>query len=345
MKKIITILSYVVCFALLCNNAHAVEIHYKPVNVDLEEVFLNLPDTVPNIAQGNLTKSTRQELFDAYITGKDFIDGETSISFFDYDHLSVYMSNGFGSWTLNLLPLQNEVLAIIITDRLSEDELQAFEFYIYKNGKATKTEKYGYATVKKALLENTQYVEQGMYDNVHLSFDSRRACLKLYRENWQDYFTSSYDCFAFSLAKKQFVKFDYDSNPIGQGYTERLEKLYKGFVTAFNSKDYLVALHYISDDALYEEPVNIYSDELIKFYLDVILSGNCVSGQQYFSYDLDFSKIKTIKVTTYERSGIVEPCLELVVSGKKILLDLLVITESIWEGVDADLILFTEAKG
>ncbi|MBQ7612375.1 MAG: hypothetical protein IJU92_04805 [Spirochaetaceae bacterium] len=315
----------------------------------ITDIFLSLPDTVVSIGSGSLSKQERQRLLDAYNSEQSYPDAETSIDYITWEHSTITMSNGFGRWTMSALPLKDSYLAIVIADRMSED-LQALEFYTYKKGKATKTEKFGYGDVKKRFNEYLKEWKNGTVDNVYMFFRATRGRLEVCKEI-QDYgVTTVPSVFAFSNSKQKFVEFDYyNINPIGMEYVEILEKLYNGFVNAFNAKDYLLALQYVSNDAIeaFEDFdfLVLYDETLPRFLFTVINNGMCISGHEYSEYS-DFSRIKSIKVghTLYKDGP--SPCIELSVDGKKIQVELYLIEETIGEGdVLGPVDLFTMPRG
>lgn len=315
----------------------------------ITDIFLSLPDTVVNIGSGSLSKQERKRILEEYQSNNEYYyDGETSM-YLSERYLNVTMGNGFGAWTMDCIPLKDSYLAIVIADRMSED-LQALEFYTYKKGKATKTEKFGYGDVKKRFNEYLKEWKNGTVDNVYMNFQATRGRLEVCKEI-QDYgVTTVPSIFAFSNSKQKFVEFDYyNINPIGMEYVEILEKLYNGFVNAFNAKDYLLALQYVSNDGIYAfedfDFLVLYDETLPRFLFSVISNGRCVSGHEYSEYS-DFSRIKSIKVghTLYKDGP--SPCIELSVDGKKIQVELYLIEETIGEGdVLGPVDLFTMPRG
>lgn len=268
------------------------------LSVSVAEVFLSLPDTTVALVEGYFTQDERQKLLDDFTAQKMMLDGQTSIDYVDDMFLSVGVSNGFGQWNLDCIPLKDELLGIVIADINATDATQAVEFYTYKNGKAKKTENFGYKTVEKKLSEVVSLVNAGQYDRASLRFNANAGILELEtgigtREGEQVW----YDYFAFDLNLKQFVELvDY---PQARSSGAKIEELYDGFVKALNDENYILALQYVSRQAYYEHTINCH-DELCwleDFLFSVMLSGNILFGDGVFDELTDISDIERFTVS------------------------------------------------
>ena len=270
--------------------------------VSIEDIFLALPDTVTGLIEGTLSASERAELLESYKAGSQVSDGETAIGGMLEQGLSMYLVNGFGLWSLDCVKMDSEILAVVIADVIASDTNQIVEFYVYKDGKATKTEKYGFNEVQNRLAELNTKIANDQCHYAEVAFNSETGVLEFTQiflgEDEYNMFVWT-DFFGFNINEKKFELIDQypvlSKNPIDQEIA-----LYDGFAQAVDQKNYILALPYISRESLFfmsGESHEGHYHGLDDAILAVLTSGSIIEGDD-ISQDLysleDILKVSSI---------------------------------------------------